>query len=124
MDASRDILIFNVTPIYSNEHDFIYLFIYLFIFICKFKASKTFMAIRAGGNSLGGSRREGVLLAGQSGRGEGSFFWNNPFYTGCSAGDLETQEYQLFILIFSLLFTSVATCSLRLPFLLACCYFV
>ena len=29
MDASRNILIFNVTPIYSNERDFIYLFIYL-----------------------------------------------------------------------------------------------
>ena len=66
MDASRNILIFNVTPIYSNEGDFIYLFIYLFIYflVCKFKALKTSMAIREGRKSLSGSRREGVLLAG------------------------------------------------------------
>ena len=31
LDASRNILIFNV--MFSNEHDFIYLFIYLFLFV-------------------------------------------------------------------------------------------
>ena len=78
MDASRNILILNVTPFYSNERDFIYLLFLLVFLICKLKASKKFMVIQAGGESLGGSRREGrevegVYLAGQSGRVERIF---------------------------------------------------
>ena len=73
MDASRNILIFNFTPIFYNKRDFSYLFIYLFIFIYNFGASKRLWQSGQEGN-LWADSGGGVLLARQSRQGEREFF--------------------------------------------------
>ena len=61
MDASRNILIFNVTPIYGNECAFNYLFIYIFTF---------FLSVNLGPQKrLWQSGQEGNLWADPGGRG-------------------------------------------------------
>ena len=77
MVVSRNILIFNVTPIYSNETDFI------FFLSVNLGPQKRLWQSEQEGNLWADAGRRGACWPGNPAGGrERKFFWNNPFYTG------------------------------------------